>query len=283
MNMKRLNADLIATARSFLFVPANRPDRFSKALNSAADVVILDLEDSVPPEDKVLARRAISREWADLCAHGKQVVIRINAPYTSVGHDDLCWLANLRPSPAVMVSKTDSASTLQRVIESVPTALLLPLIESAEGYVRLEEIAATANVVRLVVGHIDFSVDTGIICSDEQREIDALRFSVAVQSKVHHLASPVDGVTVDIENEKILRDETQRALRFGFGAKLCIHPRQVEVVHSALAPNNEELEWAQNVFRLSQEASGAAFKFDGRMVDAPVVLQAQRILERQLR
>jgi len=281
MNAKIPMTGPLAVARSFLFVPANRPERFSKALTSSADAVVLDLEDSVPPEDKVMAREAIVREWAKVHTYAKQVVVRINPPQSDIGSEDLRWIVGLQPSPAIMVAKADSASTLTQVREAVPDAPLLPLIESAEGYARLSEIAAETNVVRLVVGHIDFMVDTGIQCSEDQCELNSLRFSVAIQTRLHHLASPVDGVTVNVDDEVLLRADTRRALCFGFGAKLCIHPRQVEAVHAALAPSATELHWARRVIEGSLVAGGAAFKLDGRMVDAPVVLQAQRTLHRQ--
>src|SRR5690606_8881616 len=134
-----------------------------------------------------------------------------------------------------------------------------PLIESAQGYVRLAEIAGAPNVLRLVVGHIDFLADTGIRSSANQEELQALRFAVCIQSRVHGLASPVDGVTVEIDNEDLLRTDTLRALSVGFGGKLCIHPRQISAVHAAMAPTKEEVDWAHRVVEGDRAAGGAAF------------------------
>lgn len=280
MNQKILTSSPVAIARSFLFVPANRPERFSKALSSAADAVVLDLEDSVPPEDKALAREAVAREWGVVSSQSKPIVIRINPPQSESGVADLEWLPNLMPSPVIMVAKADDAPTLEQVQKVCPTAPLLPLIESAQGCARLAEIAAVPNVVRLVVGHIDFMVDTGIRCSPEQRELDALRFAVAIQTRLNSLAAAVDGVTVDVDDQDLLRTDSLRALSFGFGAKLCIHPQQVDAVHAALAPSEAEVNWARRVLEGYRTSGGAAFKLDGRMVDVPVVLQAQRTLGR---
>lgn len=274
-------ATRVANARTFLFVPADRPDRFASALNSPADAIVLDLEDSVPPERKMLGRDAIIREWAKVCRHSKVAVIRINSPQSGFGIDDLRWLANLDPYPVIMVSKAESAAAIGHVRKVFSDAPQLPLIESAEGLARLPEIAAEVNVVRLVVGHIDFMVDTGIQCSVDQRELDSLRFSVSLQTRLRSLASPVDGVTVDVNNEVLLHNDTMRAVNFGFGAKLCIHPRQVAAVHAALAPSSTDVLWARRVIEESLASGGSAFKLDGRMVDAPVVLQAKRILARQ--
>lgn len=269
-----------ASARTFLFVPGNRPERYIKAVNSAADAVVLDLEDAVPSDQKSEARRAITGEWASLQAQKKPVVVRINGPQLDAGREDLQWLSELNFCPVVMVAKANGADTLRLVGEVRPDAWLMPLIESAEGYARLGEIASVQNVLRLVLGHIDFMADAGIQCATDQRELDPLRFSMAMQTRLHGLSSPVDGVTVDIDDDALLRADTSRALRFGFGGKLCIHPRQIEAVHAAFAPTPEDVDWAQRVLEGNRQAGGAAFQLDGQMVDAPVVIQAQRILER---
>jgi len=270
----------VARARSFLFVPGNQPERFAKALQSQTDAIVLDLEDAVPPDQKVHARDAMRREWTWLSAQPKPVVVRINPPQSEAGTLDLRWLLHLPCLPAVMVAKTDSAAVLARVHSALSGLPVLPLIESAEGFARLGEIANVPNVLRLVVGHIDFMVDTGIQSSVDQRELDTLRFSVAMQTRLHQLAPAVDGITVGVDDAEQLRTDTLRALRFGFGAKLCIHPKQIAVVHAALAPSEAEVEWARRVIAGNEAASGAAFKLDGRMVDLPVVLQARRTLNR---
>lgn len=280
MKANQSSTHALATARSFLFVPANRPLRFQKALESLADAVVFDLEDSVPPEEKSLARESITHHWAKICHSSRVIVLRINSPFTAAGVEDLRWLKTLSSSPAIMVSKTESTVALQQIHNDFPDALLLPLIESSEGYLNIAGIAAATNVVRLVVGHIDFMVDTGIRCSDDQRELDPLRFSVAVHSKAHQLASPVDGVTLEVDDELQLQADTKRALRFGFEAKLCIHPRQITPVHTALHPSQTEIAWARRVLEGNSASGGAAFSLDRRMVDTPVVRQAQRTLER---
>ena len=268
----------LAQARSLLFVPGNRPERFDKALRSGADAIVLDLEDSVPPDAKAAARQAIAGAWAGLLASGVPLVLRINA--AEAGLQDLEALAALLPGAALMVPKADSAAALARIGARVPGAVLLPLIESAAGYVALADIAGAPGVLRLVVGHIDFMADTGLQCSDDQNELAPLRFAVAMATRLHELAPAIDGVSVAIDDEEQLRQDTRRALRFGFGAKLCIHPRQVAVVHEALAPGAKELDWARRVLAADAASGGAAVQLDGRMVDAPVVLQAQRLLAR---
>jgi citrate lyase subunit beta/citryl-CoA lyase len=272
--------DRVKVARSLLFAPGNRPERFEKAVRSGADAVVLDLEDSVPPEDKPGARAAIEREWAQLQAIGVPLVVRINSAVSAEGKEDLAWLQHLESPAAVMLPKAESAEMLALVHERLPSIALLPIIETAMGYAALPAVAAAHGVLRLVIGHIDFMADTGLQCDDEQSELAPLRFAVAIATRANQLASAVDGVTVEVGNDERLREEVRRAVRWGFGGKLCIHPQQVDVVHQAIAPTEQELQWARKVLAASAAAGGAAVLVDGRMVDLPVVLQAQRMLAR---
>lgn len=272
----------LTQARTLLFVPGHRPERFAKALASGADAVVLDLEDAVPPAEKANARAAIAQALPELAAAGVPVVVRIHALASEAGPVDLAWLADQPTAPlsGVMLAKAESAAQIGALHQRLPGTPLLPLIESAAGCQALPEIAAASGVCRLVVGHIDFMADTGIRCSEDERELDPLRFAVAIQTRLHRLAPAVDGVTVAIDDEARLRADTRRALHFGFGAKLCIHPRQVNCIHAALAPSDEELAWARRVIEADRAAQGAAVQLDGRMVDLPVVLQARATLAR---
>lgn len=270
----------LAQARSFLFVPGNRPERFDKAARSGADAIVLDLEDAVPPADKAAAREAIAAAWPALQALGVPLVVRVNPVDQPLGQDDLRWLAQLPGVAGAMLPKAESAAALRAAQALAPSVPLLPLVESAEGWSALPEIAAVPGVLRLVVGHIDFMADTDIRCGADEAELTPLRFAVAMATRLQRLAAAVDGVTVAIQDEERLRADTLRALRLGFGAKLCIHPRQVAVVHEVLAPGAQELDWARRVLAADAAAGGAAVQIDGRMVDLPVVLQARRLLAR---
>ncbi|TXI73233.1 MAG: CoA ester lyase [Limnohabitans sp.] len=275
-----MHPSTLCAARSFLFVPANRPERFAKALASGADAVILDLEDSVPLDGKAEARDTLRQAWPQLQQAACAAVIRINSPDTEWGQQDLSGLQGLSGLAGIMVPKCEGAHNLQRVAQAFAGVPSLPIIESALGYLALREIAQAPQVGRLVVGHIDFLADTGMNVGEDQRELDSLRFEVAMCTRLGKLAPAVDGVTVSVDDEALIRADTERALRFGFGAKLCIHPRQVPVVHATLAPTPTQIEWAQRVLAAMQASKGSAVQLDGKMVDLPVVLQAQRLLER---
>ncbi|PUE19785.1 hypothetical protein B9Z43_08145 [Limnohabitans sp. MMS-10A-192] len=267
------------SARSFLFVPGNRPERFLKAIDSGADVVIVDLEDSVPLQGKDAARSGVCQALPMLPTSAC-LVVRINSPETSIGLQDVQALAACPQLAGLMVPKCESAQTLQTVSTRLPGLSLLPIIESAAGYLALPQIALSPNVSRLVVGHIDFLADTGMVCSHDQRELDALRFQVAMCTRAGQLAPAVDGVTVSVDDEAALRADTERAVRFGMGGKLCIHPRQVPGVHAAFRPLAAEQDWAQRVLAAMTASEGSAVQLDGKMIDTPVLLQAQRILSR---
>lgn len=269
----------VARARSFLFVPGNRHERFEKAARSGADAVILDLEDGVAPADKPAAREAIAREWTKIKAIGIPVIVRLNALGTVHGPQDLDWAAGLDAPAAVMLPKAEGAEPIEHVHAALKVPML-PLIESAAGYAALSAVAQARGVSRLFLGHIDFMADTGLVCGDDEVEVAPLRFAMAMATRAAGLAAAVDGVTIQINEPDRLRRDMQRAIRFGFGAKMCIHPSQVPVIHDACRPTEDELAWARKVLAADQASSGAATQVDGRLVDLPVVLQARRTAAR---
>jgi citrate lyase subunit beta/citryl-CoA lyase len=269
-------SNALACARSFLFVPGNRPERFGKAVASGADAVVLDIEDAVPLGDKAAARAAVRAAWPGLKALGRPLVVRINPARNALGAQDLQLLAQLDALAGVMVPKAESAQDMAMVRAALPAVPILPLIESAAGLGALAAIAGAPNVLRLVIGHIDFMADTGMQCAHGEPELAPLRFAVALAT----LAPAIDGVTLALHDDEQLRRDTRQSLRYGFGGKLCIHPRQVAVVHAVMAPAPEDLAWAQRVLAADAQSGGAAVQLEGRMVDLPVVLQARRLLAR---
>jgi citrate lyase subunit beta / citryl-CoA lyase len=256
------------TPRSYLFVPADRPERFGKALASGADAVIVDLEDAVAPHAKDAARASLEA-W--LARSEGRVVVLINSVDTPWFIDDLrvCRSPNVA---AVMLPKAERVQELARIEHN----RLLPLIETAAGMDALREIADAPNVKRLMFGSIDFQLDLGI--DGEGEELLMFRSQIVLISRLARLESPVDGVSTAIDDAAQLEADVQRARRLGFGAKLCIHPKQVEIVNRGFSPSATELEWAQRVLDAAASACGAAVAVDGKMVDKPVLLRAQRLL-----
>jgi citrate lyase subunit beta/citryl-CoA lyase len=272
----------LASARSFLFVPANRPERFAKALTSGADAVIIDLEDAVAPADKPAARGQLTDGFAQLNpADRARLVVRLNALGTPFHDDDLSLLQQLAAQglAGVMVPKAETVDGLRRVSDAIgPACGLLPLIESVAGLDAADALASAPQVLRLAFGNLDFQADLGLTCGPDEAELVPVRLAVVLAARRALLPLPVDGVTPGTQDMEQLQRDAARALRGGFGGKLCIHPMQVAGVNAAFSPSAAQLEWARRVLAAFEAAGGGVFSLDGRMVDAPVVRLAQRTL-----
>lgn len=269
----------LALARSFLFVPGHRPERFAKALASGAEAVIIDLEDAVPLDAKATARDALLAAWSGLdAAERARMLVRVNPPGTPWHEADLSAVARLSGLGALMLPKAEHPQQVEQAFRSsgVP---VLPLIESAEGLGQMDAIARATGVLRLGLGHIDLQADLGMRCGPDEAELAPVRLALVVASRRAGLPSPVDGVTTATQDAEVLTADAQRSRRFGFGAKLCIHPAQVAGVHQALAPTEAECDWARRVLAAEVAAGGGAFSVDGKMVDPPVLLLARKILQ----
>ena len=265
--------------RTYLFVPGNRPERFAKALASGADAVVLDLEDAVAADVKGAARNAIADWMATAGATERErIVVRINDVASPSFADDLRLLRDAHLA-GVMLPKAEAPDQIGAVRAAVPHARVLALIESARGVAQVEAVAASTGVSRLVFGTLDYALDLDL---DITEQSDALVYGasrLAVASRLADLAPPVAGVTPQIDDASRLLLDLAWARRHGFGAKLCVHPKQVAAIHAALAPSPQAVDWARRVLAAEVASPGVA-RLDGRMIDRPVVLQAQRTLQR---
>jgi citrate lyase subunit beta/citryl-CoA lyase len=258
--------------RSYLFVPANRPDRFSKALASHADAVVVDLEDAVPPDDKTTARNAVAA-WL---SPSRPVIVRVNGADTPWFREDIA-LARVPGVAGIMLPKAERIDEVFTVACVGAGVAVLPMIETAVGISNAQTIARAQGVQRLVFGSIDFQLDLGI--SGDGEELLPFRAQLVLASRLAGIAAPVDGVSTSIEDVERLQSDSARSRRQGFGAKLCIHPRQVETVNAAFGPSVADIEWAQRVLDAAARSGGAAVRVDGAMVDRPVMMKAQAIVQ----
>jgi len=278
------DADLWRHACSFLFVPATQPERLHKALASGADLVIADWEDAVAPTDKPQAREALAQALLALPAAARaRVLVRINAVGTPWHGDDVRALAQLvaQGAAGAVVPKAEGAQVLRDVAQAAGArCALLALVESVAGLDALDAIAAAPQVLRLAFGHLDFQVDAGMCCGADESELLPARMAIVMASRRARLAPPVDGVTVDTRDTQRMASDAARALRMGYGAKLCIHPAQVPVVHGVFAPTPQAVAHAQKVQQAMEAAQGGVCVLDGRMVDAPVLHLARQTLQR---
>ena len=268
----------LALSSNFLFVPGTRPERFQKALDSGADAVILDLEDAVPVAEKELARNAIRSAWPSFSKEQKgRLVIRSNSPGSQFYSADLI-LAQELDITSILIPKSESLDQMNGAALLLPNTAIIPMIETALGLDHLSEIANSNQVIRLALGNIDLQVDLGMACDADETELQTARFQIVLASRLAAIAPPIDGVTQSTDNIEQITHDAKRAKRMGFGAKLCIHPKQVAIVQAAFMPSQEDLVWAKRVIEADKASKGGAVKLDGRMIDRPVVLLAQRTL-----
>jgi citrate lyase subunit beta / citryl-CoA lyase len=242
--------------------------------------VIFDLKDAVAPAVKRQARDALPRWLPTFNGRAAALLVRINPPGSEWFDANLALLRAAPPQTisAVMLLKAECAAVLEHAHHASGGLPLLPLIESADGFEHLRELARSHGVQRLAFGLIDFQLDTGIDESEAGHELLFFRSQLVPASRLAALAAPIDGVTTAIDDAEHVTRDALAARRLDFGAKLCIHPRQVAAVQTAFTPSAAELGWARRVLDAVQRAGGAAVAVDGKMVDRPVELRARQVL-----
>ncbi|CUH62313.1 (3S)-malyl-CoA thioesterase [Thalassovita gelatinovora] len=262
------------TAQSLLFVPGDRAERIPKALASAAGAVIVDLEDAVAPEAKDRARRAVGGFLA--ATPSARILLRINA-VDSPWYDGDRALAAYRGVVGVVLPKSDLAS-LTRAAGDTDTPLW-PLVETAQGIQDMPGLARIPGVARLLLGTIDLALDLGLDAAHPggRTMLDMARYQLVNGSVAAGLALPVDGVFTDLGDDTGLAACAAHAKACGMTGMMCIHPKQTEVVNAAFSPDPAQTDWARRVLDAAVGQNGA-FRFEGQMIDKPVLGRAARIL-----
>lgn len=263
-----VSRDGVAAARSLLFVPGSRPDRFDKAASSGADLVIIDLEDAVAAADKERARDA-AEAWL---AHGNRAAVRINAPGTPWCEADL-GVAARYGCPVVIPKAEDHAVLADLAARTAGRCHLVPLIETALGVERAHQVCSTPGAVRAAFGNVDLAAQLGV-AHDDHAALACARSRLVVASAAASIGPPIDGVTTAVRDAGVLRADIAHARRLGFSGKLCIHPAQIEGVAAGFTPSAEEVRWARAVLGAGESVTTV----DGHMVDAPVLIRARRVL-----
>lgn len=263
--------------RSALFVPASRAERIPKALASGADAVIVDLEDAVEPSAKPAARQALV-DFLDANPDAR-VWVRVNDATTVWHEDDLAALRGKPGVTAIMLPKAESAAQVAHAGQGRP---VVPIIETARGMVQVADVAAGPGVDRLAFGSLDYGVDLAFTPGTAAVDalLDQARGLVLLHSRAAGLAAPMDGVYPDIGDAQGLCAAAERACHMGFSGMLCIHPSQIEAVHAAFMPAQADIDWSQRVLAAQRESGAGAFRFEGKMVDAPVLARARQVLAR---
>lgn len=256
---------------AWLFCPADRPDRFSKAA-AAADVVIIDLEDGVAPPGRETARAALLAATLD----PDRTVVRIN-PVGSPDHSRDVAALKTSQYRTVMLAKAEGAEQ----VASLAPWRVIALCETPKGVLAASEMAAVDCVDMLMWGAEDLVAAIG---GESSRDEQGRYRGVAQHARASVLLaaaaagkSALDAVYLNIADLAGLSDEAVDARASGFAAKACIHPTQVEIVRRAFRPSDDRRDWAERVLIAARDQPGV-FQFEGQMVDEPILRQARRIL-----
>ena len=261
---------------ALLFCPADRPDRYAKAL-AAADAAILDLEDGVGADGKDAARAALVASDLDPA----RVIVRVNATGTPEHAADIAALRGT-PYRLIMLPKTETRAQLEGLGADWR---VVALCETALGVVNAAEVAAAPNVIAVMWGAEDLIASmhgrTSRFPDGRYRDVALHARSTVLLAASAHGRSAIDSVYVNIPDLDGLAAEAEDAAASGFTLKGCIHPSQVAVVRKAFQADEAQVAWARRVLAAARDTSArdrGAIKVDGQMIDAPLIRQAEAIL-----
>jgi citrate lyase subunit beta / citryl-CoA lyase len=257
-----------------LFVPADRPDRFGKALGSGASGAILDLEDAVAPGRKSYAREQVQ---AFLDAHDdlERVAVRVNPADTLDGREDLAMLAGVRRAAAVVIPKAGDVRDLARVSDAAGDLPQIVIVETARGLAHCETLAEAPHVLALAFGPYDLAAELGGLTDTDVMLPHRSRMLVAARAAGRWA---IDGPSREYGDPAIPTRDAEHARRLGYDGKLLIHPAQLAPVRAAFAPSPEEVAYAKRIVEAAQRSNPAVL--DGTMIDPPIVTAAERVLRR---
>jgi citrate lyase subunit beta/citryl-CoA lyase len=270
--------------RSLLFSPGDRPELMRKAPATGADVVCFDLEDAVAPGEKAEAREAVREVLADPefdpdC----EVAVRVSAEAAAADLDAV--LDDEVRLDAVMVPKVAESADVSWVADLLDEhdheRPILALVESARGVLNAADIADAPAADALVFGAEDLAADLGATRTEDGTEVLHARQQVVLAASAAGIDA-IDTVHTDFGDEAGLRRETRTAREYGYDGKMAIHPSQVAPINESFTPDPEQVEWAEKVLAARDEAAAAGrgvFSVDGEMIDAPLVAQAERVLD----
>ena len=286
--------DKLGPIRTALFVPGNRPDRVDKAIATAADRVIIDLEDAVTASQKV-ETRALVRD--KIIAHkDRGVLVRINGLETDFFMGDLKAVV-VKELGGIVLPKTENRHQVDKIhrllvdfekkqgLNAGGIAVIL-LTESALAIQNIFKILSAATELNreflIALGAADYALDMGIEITKDGRELMYPRSRIAVACRAAGIPPPLDTpFMIDLKDIDALKDDAGRAKQLGFQGKLCIHPNQIEPCHVIFTPTAEEISFARRVvdaFEAEESCGAAAIQVDGKFVDYPVVERSRRIL-----
>ena len=265
----------MATYRSLLFTPANRPHRFERAKAAGADAVCLDLEDAVPPCDKAEARSQAAAFLEQAAGRGPAVGVRINARGSNWHVEDLAAVAAF--ADFIMLPKANTPADVRALAEAAPNRPIWPLIETADGVRHAWDIAAESRVAGVLFGAFDYAADVGCTLAWEPLLYARGRLAAAcARARIELLDAP----SGDLNDLDALSAGARLSQALGFTGRACIHPDQVRAVNAVFTPTPSEVATAKRVLAAYEAAGEGVAQLDGRLIERPVALAARRVLAR---
>jgi len=263
--------------RSQLYVPANDEKKIRKSASLPADSIVLDLEDAVPDEGKAEARSRLASRIRDLDWGTRELCVRINKLGKDYSKEDVAAARSLPKINALVLPKAE------KVTETVQVGLpLIALIETAFGFVHLEEIVSSRNVSAIAFGPQDFANSVGGSLSAYQNNV-ALKTSLAITARAYGV-DPLDGVYFALNDLKGFRAEALDSRALGFVGKQVVHPSQIEVANEVYSPSLEEIEEAKKIVELyessAKRSNVGALRVNDKLVDAVHYRKAKALLDK---
>ena len=278
--------------RSLMFVPGIREDFLGRATDLQSDLVCVDLEDSVPPGDKDRARDIVQEWLPKLARPHYMLIVRVNGLDTGLLEDDLAAFVS-NELEAISLPKAHTPEIVQQV-DHYLTILererglpnghvkMIPWIESAEAVLNAQAITrARSRLIGASIGGEDLTITLGVERTKIGKEIEWARYQVATACRAAGIL-PIDSPVMDFRDTEQLERESQFVRSIGFGGKYCIHPSQIEVINRVFLPSDEELSQARRIVEVYEEAEKqglGAVGMDGLVVDRPVYVRAQNLLD----
>lgn len=278
--------------RSLMYVPVNVDKYVDKAHTRGADVIQLDVEDSVPPAEKEKARTLVEAAAKKVRRGGADVVVRINRPLSLAVRDlehSICPDVD-----GIACTKVDSASHI-KLLDELVTELeekrgmtightkFIAMVETADAFFRIHEIVrASPRIVATCIGGEDFALDNNMQPSGEALFYPKQHMIIAANSASIMPIGFIDSVAGFGDWDKF-RKMVRRSRDFGFMGAGCIHPGQVTIVNEEYTPTAEEVEYARKIIKLDKEAAAAgrgSWSLDGKMIDIPIIVRAQKLIKR---
>ncbi|MGZ9810251.1 HpcH/HpaI aldolase/citrate lyase family protein [Pseudoroseicyclus sp. H15] len=260
--------------RSLLYVPADNERFIAKAHERGADAIILDLEDSVRPERRDGARQSLPASVQSVRQSGAKAFVRINADALALD----TAAAQAAGADALYVSKA-SLDSLNVISALAPGLPLFALIEDPAALLEVGAIAAHRAVIGLSAGGEDLATSLGALPDPEVLRTPKLLIHYA--AKAHgKISLGLFRTIADYSDLPAIEDAAQEARRHGFDGATCVHPSAAPVLNAAFAPSAEEIDWARRILAAAEAHETGAFSLDGRMVDAPIIARARRVLSK---